>query len=212
MAAMFDFEMADVPVRTDIQRLFRREWDRLSMAGTWWTGEQRVDIARSARRARFGEADSPSPLPSAAIDAAETIGARPASIRRPWVEATADAIGYPRYVEIVGVASRLTAVDTFHLGIGAGLEPLPEPEPGEPSHAAEPLARSGAGWVPMVGGASITQALSLVDAESVAQEDMHGPLYLTYEGMAEFDYVGGLNRAQMELVAARTSAVNECFY
>jgi hypothetical protein len=64
----------------------------------------------------------------------------------------------------------------------------------------------------MVGGASITQALSLVDAESVAQEDMHGPLYLTYEGMAEFDYVAGLSRAQMELVAARTSAINECFY
>ncbi len=209
---MFDFDAAPAKVRTDIRRLFRREWDRLALPGTWWTGRERVDIARAARRARFGGEDSPSSLPSMAIEAAETVGARPASVRRPWVEATADAVGYNRYVEIVGIASRVAAVDTFHLGVGAGLEPLPEPEPGEPSQTDEPLARPGAGWVPMVGGASITQALSLVDAESVAQEDMHGPLYLTYEGMAEFDYVAGLSRAQMELVAARTSAINECFY
>ena len=124
----------------------------------------------------------------------------------------ADDLGYPRYVEIVGITSRLAAVDTFHVGLGVGLEPLPDPEPGDPSNAEEPSARPGAAWVPMVGGASITQALSLVDAESVAQEDLHGPLYLTYEGMAEYDYVGGLSRAQMELVAARTSAINECFY
>jgi AhpD family alkylhydroperoxidase len=30
--------------------------------------------------------------------------------------------------------------------------------------------------------------------------------------MARFDYQGGLHRTQMELVAARTSAINECFY
>jgi hypothetical protein len=208
----FDLSAVNVAVRTDIQRLFRREWDRLAMAGTWWTGRERVDIARAGRQARFGGKATPSSLPSAAIDAAGIVSARPASIRRTWVEKIADAIGYPRYVEIVGVASRLAALDTFHLGIGEELEPLPEPEPGEPSQTEEPLARPGAGWVPMVGGASITQALSLVDAESVAQEDMHGPLYLTYEGMAEFDYVAGLSRAQMELVAARTSAINECFY
>lgn len=208
----FDFAATDVEVRTDIRRLFRREWDRLALPGTWWNGRERVDIARAARRARFGGDDAPSSLPSVAIAAAETTSARPASIRRGWVDSTADDLRYPRYVELVGITSRLAAVDTFHIGLGVGLEPLPDPEPGDPSHVEEPSARPGAAWVPMVGGASITQALSLVDAESVAQEDLHGPLYLTYEGMAEYDYVGGLSRAQMELVAARTSAINECFY
>jgi hypothetical protein len=208
----FEFTSAPVEVRTDIRRLFRREWDRLATAGTWWDGRERVDIARAARRARFGGGDAPSSLPSVAIEAAETASARPASIRRSWVDTVSDDLGYPRYVEIVGVTSRLAAVDTFHIGLDIDLEPLPDPEPGEPSHSEEPQARPGAGWVPMVGGTSITQALSLVDAEAIAQEDMHGPLYLTYEGMAEFDYVGGLSRAQMELVAARTSAINECFY
>lgn len=208
----FDFAEAPVEVRTNIRRLFRREWDRLALAGTWWDAAERGDIARAVRRARSGGDSSPSSLPDSAIATAAAVGAQPAGIRRHWVAGIAGDLGYARYVEIVGVASRLAAVDTFHTAIGAELEPLPEPEPGEPSHSDEPQARLGAAWVPMVGGASITQALSLVDAESTAQEDMHGPLYLTYEGMAELDYVGGLSRSQMELVAARTSAINECFY
>ncbi len=211
----FDFAGGAAEVRMDIRRLFRREWDRLALAGTWWTGTERGDIARVARRSRSGGSGAPtgtSSVPGAAIEAAGTVGSAPAGIRREWVEGIARDLGFPRYIEIVGITSRLAAVDTFHTGIGAEFEPFPEPEPGEPSHAEEPFARPGAGWVPMVGGASITQALSLVNAESTAQEDMHGPLYLTYEGMAHLDYVGGLSRAQMELVAARTSAINECFY
>ena len=198
-------------VRSDIRRVFRREWTRLARAGTWWDGRERVAIAAAGRTARFDAPAPPPVLPAAALEAAEVTTARPASIRRPWVERIANQLGYPHYVEIIGITSRLAAVDTFHTGLGADREPLPVPEPGEPSRSEERLARPGAAWVPMVGGASITQALSLVEAEAAAQEDLHGPLYLTYEQMAELDHVGGLSRAQMELIAARTSAVNECF-
>jgi hypothetical protein len=206
----FEFAGSLVPVRGAIGRVFRREWDRLARPGTWWTGAERVAIAQAARIARGHGVEAPGA--SAAAAAAAIISARPASIRRAWVELTAAEIGYAPYIEVVGVTSRLSAVDTFHIALGVPLEPLPEPEPGSPSHTEEPPARPGAAWVPMVGGVSITQALSMVDAESTAQEDLHGPLYLTYEEMAELDFVRGLSRAQMELVAARTSAVNECFY
>jgi len=207
------FEFSEVAgLRADIRRVFRREWDRLALAGTWWSGRERVAIGNEARHARFGQSSPRTILATSDVEAASTVSAKPAAIRREWVNAITTDLGYPRYVEIVGIVSRLAAIDTFHVAIGTELEPLPEPEPGEPSRTEEPLARPGAAWVPMVGGASITQALSLVDAESTAQEDMHGPLYLTYEEMAELDFVRGLNRAQMELVAARTSAINECFY
>lgn len=208
----FEFSGLAGGVRTDILRLFRREWDRLALAGTWWSGPERIAIGQESRHARFGHSEPQPTLPAAAAEAARAISSKPASIRRRWVDSITEDIGYPRYVEIVGITSRLAAIDTFHIGIGSELEPLPQPEPGAPSLTEEPLARPGAAWVPMVGGASITQALSLVDAESTAQEDMHGPLYLTYEEMAELDFVRGLNRTQMELVAARTSAINECFY
>lgn len=208
----FSFRGAAVAVRADITRLFRREWSRLALPGTWWTGPERVAIAARARHARYGDPPPAPTLPAPAAEVVDAVAACPAGIRREWISGIGDELGYPHYVEIVGTVSRLAAVDTFHAGIGADREPLPDPEPGAPSRAEEPIARLGPAWVPMVGTSSVTQALSLVDAESTAQEDMHGPLYLTYEGMAQLDYVGGLSRAQMEVVASRTSAVNECFY
>ena len=208
----FEFVGSAAPVRADIVRLFRREWERLARPGTWWSGPERVAIAARARHARYDEAAPGPVLGKVAEEVTDTVAARPAAVRRAWVAEVADELGYPKYVEIVGVVSRLASVDSFHKGVGADREPLPEPEPGTASHAEEPIARLGPAWVPMVGGSSITQALSLVDAESIAQEDMHGPMYMTYEGMAELDYVGGLSRAQMEVVASRTSVVNECFY
>jgi len=63
-----------------------------------------------------------------------------------------------------------------------------------------------------LGGASITQALSLVPAENAALEQLHGHLYLTFGEMSDPAVSKGLSRSQMELVAARTSAHNECFY
>lgn len=208
---MFELTTLAFPVRSDIARAFRREWERLARPGTWWAAGERRSLAVAARAARSPGAGE-NRVGSVAEEAAATISANPTAIRRPWVEAVADEIGFAPYVEIVGVVSRLSAIDAFHVAVGAPLEPLPDPGPGTPSRLEEPLARPGAGWVPMVGGASITQALSLVDAEAAAQEDLHGPLYLTYEEMAELDFVRGLSRVQMELVAARTSAVNECFY
>jgi len=51
-----------------------------------------------------------------------------------------------------------------------------------------------------------------VPAEMEAQRDIHGPLYLSYEQMGLANFQRGLHRSQMELVAATTSALNECFY
>ena len=123
----------------------------------------------------------------------------------------AGALGYPAYVELVGVVARLAAVDSLHVALGLARPTLPVPVAGEPGGTLDPKARAGAAWVPMFGGASIAHALSLVPAEDEAQEDMHR-LYLTYEEMSDITFARGLTRSQMELVAGRTSAVNECFY
>lgn len=46
-----------------------------------------------------------------------------------------------------------------------------------------------------------------------AMFDVHGALYLTIQEMGDLEIVrDGLERAQMELVAARTSMLNDCFY
>ena len=187
-------------------------WDRLGSAGATWTGAERVAIASVARAARLGEG-STGGLDPVAARAARTVAARPASIRRSWVDGViAAGLDQARYVELVAVVGRVVAIDTLLEALGLDLEPLPEPLAGDPSYEIDRGVRLGRAWVPMVGGASIVQALSLVPAENAELERLHGPLYLTFEEMADPHVDKGLSRPQMELVAARTSAHNECFY
>ncbi len=213
------FAAADLPIPADITAVLEATWEELGSPGAGLTAQQRVAVAAHARRARTSPAGDSDPdtadagLPPAAVETARRVAAAPQEIRQPWVESTIDAdLGAARYVEIVGVVSRVVAIDTFTDALGLGLEPLPTPRPGDPTGATAAGARLGAAWVPMVGATSITQALSLVPTENAALERFHGPMYLAFEEMADPVIARALTRPQMELVAARTSAVNECFY
>ena len=194
-------------LRPELLSGLQRLWSVMAAPGTWWSGAERVAIAAAAR------GDGSGALPITAAGAARTIYADITSTSRDWVESLVEAgLPMPAFVEIIGIVSRLSAVDEFTRALGVPLEPLPEPGPGEPARLPTPQARPGRLWVPTVGVMSITNALSLVPAESAAQEKIHGPLYMSYEQMADDAFERELNRAQMELVAARVSAINECFY
>ncbi len=191
---------------------FERTWANLAGPGAVWTGAERLEIAAEARRARAGQ-PAGSVLPDGAIEAARLLAAHPAAARRGWVEGLVGGdLDEPRFVELLGVVGRLVAVDTFYEALGMDLVPLPDALPGKPTGEVATVARRGKGWVPMVGGTSITRALSLVPAENEELERFHGPMYLRFDEMSDPHVIRGLTRSQMELVAARTSAVNECFY
>lgn len=212
---MFDFSEAPLPVRDDLAVAFRDVWQALAEPGTWWTGAERVELALVARNAYENR-----PLPeglrlaAAAIAAAALLGKEPAAVTEEliieWETAGLDA---NRYVELVAVVSRVTAVDTFHRALSLAREALPPPQPGTPSRSLpEVAANKTKAWVPMVGPPSIPVSLSAVPAEMAALETLHGSMYLRYEEMGNPAIEKGLHRSQMELVAGMTSAINECFY
>lgn len=205
------FDGPDLALRPDLVAGIAETWRRVAGPGAGWTGEQRLAIASEARRAwALGGPDSDAGGP---LHAAGVAAARPSSIRRTWIDRlVAEGLDYPRYVELVGVASRVVAVDTLCTALGLALEPFPDPQPGDPTGELDSRARLNKAWVPMVGGASITQALSLVPSENAELERLHGVLYLTFEQISDPVGPRALIRPQMELVAARTSARNECFY
>ncbi len=202
----FEFATSRPTIPVEISDEFQAEWNRLSSPGATRRGAARVAIAAAARN---GEAVGISEEEAAA---ARQIASRPAEIGRDWVEAQQALLGPASYVELVGVVSRLAAIDAFHRALGLSLEPLPEPAAGDPTGRVDDRARPGPAWVPMIGAASIVGALSIVPAEMRAQESLHGPIYLPYEEMGNMDVDRGLHRSQMELVAGRVSALNECFY
>ncbi|MFQ5556384.1 MAG: hypothetical protein ACE5GB_02590 [Acidimicrobiales bacterium] len=189
-----------------------REWAHLASAGTWWAGEERVAIAREARRAIAGEPPG-AELGPVAVDAARTVAADASEITGERVSGWFDRGLDPyAYVEMIGIVARLAAVDTAHHGLGHPTRSLPDPRPGDPSRTVPRGAEVQGGWVPTVGPAGAPNALSAVPAEAGAVMDLHGVLYLSLAEMGDLTITKKLQRHQMELIAARTSRLNDCFY
>ncbi len=205
--------MAPLPLAREYVDGLNREWDRLASAGTWWTGAQRVAIAAVGRAAREGQPRPVVDLPDVVVTAAERLATDP-HVDEQWVSSLAAAgLGAEAYVEVLGVVARLSAVDSFMFGIGTGgPQPLPEPRPGEPSRQLVAAAGLDGGLVPTVGRAFAPNSLSAVAAEDAALHDLHGVLYMATAEMSDLQRVRGLDRAQTEFVAARTSLLNDCFF
>ena len=64
------------------------------------------------------------------------------------------------------------------------------------------------------GGANILRSLSLVPDEAYRLNKLISQEYMTSENMGNMTYSSqaALSRAQLELVAAKVSALNQCFY
>lgn len=191
--------------------LLDREWDRLATAGTWWTGGERIAIADDARRAVAGD-DPSGILPAPLADATRRLAVAPATIGgTDVVRWELDGLDPFAYVETVGIVSRLMALDTAAYGLGLPLRPLPEPRPGVPSREKPAEAAITTGWSPTVGAASALTSLTAVPPEADAMLDLHDVLYVDMEKLGDTQLeVDGLTRPQIELVAARTSCLDDC--
>jgi hypothetical protein len=154
----------------------------------------------------------------------------PARLSRPWFDAViADGLAVPAYVELVAIVTMVTGMDYFARALGVAQFPLPVPLPGEPSCQVPGAATAGTAWVPMIApedaaGAeadlyppaamipNIVRALSVVPAEARALQMLSASHYLPVEQIIDPTARRALERPQMELIAARVSALNQCFY
>jgi hypothetical protein len=130
------------------------------------------------------------------------------------------------YVEALGVTVIVISIDQFHRALGLVLQELPKPLAGEPDRKRPDGIVEGEAWVPMQdaktvakreglpGGSApyVIRALSLVPAEVEMWSSLSEVQYLGRKEMMSFDQVRSIDRSQIELVAGRVSAVNECFY
>ena len=91
------------PVREGVARAQAQAWNAIGRAGSWWSGAQRVEIARQARAARKARVDPPplrkqlpdteGRLPKDAVDVAWTIAADAHEVDRKWAKAKVEALG-----------------------------------------------------------------------------------------------------------------------
>ena len=159
---------SEYPIRPDFARAHTRFWERLARPGAWWTGAERIAIAREARAApqcslcrtakaalspaaAGGVHDRVSDLPETAVDAAHRIVTDASRLTPSWYRRRLDTgLSEGHYVELVGIVVALVSVDAFCRAMGVALRPLPEPVPGEPSGYRPARLSQDEGWVPMV--------------------------------------------------------------
>lgn len=178
-----------------------------------------------------GEHDRAGPLlAEAAVDAVHRIVTDAPRLTQGYVEKLAtEGIADAPYVELLSVAVCVTSIDAFHRALGLAPEPLPAPEPGEPARVRPASAVPDVGWLPMIpeGGASgpeadlypakapnVLRALSLVPDAVRQVRALSAAQYVPIEQVTDpgADPGRALTRPQIELLAGRVSALNECFY
>lgn len=177
-----------------------------------------------------GAHDGPHDLPAHVVDTVHRIRTDPARLSKAWFDGVIEGgLEVARYVELVGVTTLMAGMDYFALALGSAPLPLPPALPGEPSRHRPAAAKSGTAWVPMVAPEdaagpeadlypeaavipNIVRALSLVPSEVRALRRSSDAHYLPVAQIVDPTVRRTLDRAQMELVAARVSALNQCFY
>lgn len=197
----------------DFHAMVTRQWHALAGPGVWFDGPTQIEIAAEARRAMAGEPAGDT-LDAPATEATRRIAAEASTIRSDDIERWGAAGLRPEAcVEILGIVARLAAIDTATHGLGLDRRALPEPRHGTPSNQTVDDARPEKGWLPTVGEAHPITALTAVPGAVDLQFDVHDALYLSIDQMGDTQIIrDGVHRTQIELAAARTSFLNECFF
>jgi hypothetical protein len=181
-----------------------------------------------------GTHTGPGMLPAEVVDVVHRIVTDPGRLSKSWCDGVLEkTLDDGRYVELIGTLVVVTALDIFARAIGIAAAPLPEVRSGEPIRERPSSARDEGAWVPLVpcgeaGGSdaervyggldavpNIGRALSLVPSQVESLRAFSGPHYMTIDHVADPNYETpgrALDRLQMELVAARVSKLNDCFY
>ena len=198
----------------EFKALCARQFDDIARASVWWTGEEKLAMAAIARAAMTGRAIPETSLGEAPLEATGKVAAEASSLRKADIERwEAEGMRVEAYVELVGVVGRLAALDTAAFGLGLDPTPLPSPVAGAPLEATVPGVDYVDGWVPTAGIAFPPTAYTAVPGATELWIDVSTVLYMPLEEMGDPTFVRDkATRAQIELVASRTSYLNDCFY
>lgn len=222
----------------------------ISKTGLWLDGAQRRAIAMLARDARasgLGETAKTKLSPSMVdwrnpphdllspplVEASRRIAVDAARLTEQAVRGFFDEGVHPgEYAETIAVVASITALDTFHRGMGYPVVSLAEPETTRP-RKVEPTGcvwDEDVCWLPTVppesakgelaewysrgyGFGNLFRTITCSPRDAAAFFSIQGPMYA--EGEDLFDFTNSplaLHKTQVEVIATRVSSFNDCFY
>jgi hypothetical protein len=178
-----------------------------------------------------GKHDSLGALPELVVEVVHRMRTDPGRVSEGWFRGIiAAGLAEEHYIETVSVVAHVVAIDTMARGLGFDEPALPQPQPGRPSHYRPAGAKPGGAWVPWLEpedlseaeadlypsgrpAANIMKAMSLVPDEVRCFFDVVSHQYQPPLAMRDFSReYRAISHAQIELLAARVSALNQCLY
>lgn len=177
-----------------------------------------------------GEHDNLGVLPDDWVDVIHRVVTDSGRLTEAWLRShLAGGMAEDEYIEIVSVAIITTVIDSFALGIGMAPPALPDASPGIPDRYRRADAKPGPGWVATIAPEDaaadfvdfydnesyffIRRALTLRPHETRRFWNLMNQLYMEDPRLHELDGLErGINRAQMEFLAARASMLLGCYY
>jgi hypothetical protein len=178
-----------------------------------------------------GAHDSRGELSEVVVEVVHRVRNDPGRLSEPWYRGVVAAgLSEEQYIETLSVVAHVVAIDTMARGLGLDALPLPHPQPGAPSQRRPVAAKPGGAWVPWLEptdlsdaeadlyptgrpAANIMKAMSLVPNEVRGFFDLVSHQYMPPLAMRDFSReYRAISHSQIELLAARVSALNQCLY
>ncbi len=178
-----------------------------------------------------GKHDSLGAMPEVVVEVVHRVRTDPGRLSEKWFRSViAAGLSEEQFVETVSVVAHVVAIDTVARGLGFDLLPLPPPEQGRPSQYRPRGAKPSGAWVPWLEpadlseaeaglypagrpAANIMKAMSLVPDEVRSFFDLVSHQYQPPLAMRDFSReYRAISHVQIELLAARVSALNQCLY
>lgn len=229
--------MTDLPIRDRVVSANNGAWAAISGPGAFWTGEERLAIVAETRQALAcgacaarrealspmavtGEHESLGVLPAAAVDVAHRVRTDAGRLTRGWFDAIVpDQLSIEAYVELISVVASSVVLDSYAQAMALGLPRLPSAEPGTPTGDVSDEVTSGVAWVPIMAVERQNPGVDgLPDAPNIVRSMARVPsaMMLFFGAFRAhytiYEFETSLARPQLELIAARVSSLNQCFY
>lgn len=169
-------------------------------------------------------------LEAGAVELIHRVVSDPGRLSERWTQAVlARGLSDGEYVEITGIIAMVMMMDAFTRALGARERALPAPQAGEPTRHRPAGAKKQAAWLPLVEPEDVTEAdgpiypspkagyiyrgLSLVPQSLRDYWALANTHYLPGQFVYKFDSsIRAISRPQVEILAARVSALHQCVY
>lgn len=229
------YNESNLPVRPELRESHESVWDRISTTGSYWSGLDRVAIVQEARaslecslcaarvraispNAVSGDHDTVTNLPTEVVDLVHRIRTDPGRYTKSVFDEFCSKYSTGQYVELISVVATSVIVDTMHRCLGLDLPSFSRPDSTEPSGKEPANVEDAGAWLPLAKHDQARSDLGFRRVPNILRAMGSVPSAVTLFFTCfrnHYSMMGvplDLHASQVEFIAARVSALNQCFY